>query len=177
MSEVINIHHVESMPDGSTLQVISIADRVSDDQFYVRLAKDGEYEDIPFEDYPQAYAHWRNVLRQLGIEVAYIAPVIEFSDASAPEVRGAVEIFFELHSGLKNCGAGTEAATELRNRYMADPQFQENALEIQELAGTSQDWVNASIRVACKRVLAKLQQDEKQSVEEHLAHQPLFGAF
>ena len=177
MSEVINLHHVEELPDGSTLQVISKEDVLEGDEFFVRLAKDGDYEDTPFEDYPQAYAHWRNVLRQLGITVAYVAPVVEFTDMSSPQVRGPVEIFFEFHSQLKNCGVGTEAATALRDKYIADPEFQEHAMEVHELAGTTQDWVSATIRVACKRVMAHQKQEEKRSVEEHLVGLTNFGAF
>lgn len=178
MSEIINLHHVEELPDGSTLQVISKEDTLEGLEFFVRLAKGGEYEDAPFEDYPQAYAHWRNVLRQLGITVAYVAPVVEFTDMSGPApVRGATEIFFEFHSQLKHCGVGTEAATALRDKYIADTEFQEHALDIYELAQTSQDWVGATIRIACKRVMAHQKQEEKRSVEEHLVGLANFGAF
>jgi hypothetical protein len=179
MTDTIAVHHIEEVPGGASLQVISIEDKLEGDRFFVRLAEGMEFEDTPFEDYPQAYAHWRNVLRTLGITVAYVAPVVEFIDFSAPaDVRGAVEIYFEFHSHLNRLRAGTDEATAIRDKYLTDPEFIDNVAEILELAGSNgSDWVAATIRTACRRVMAREQMAHKKSVEEHLGGLSTFGAF
>lgn len=182
--ETVNIHEIETLPgNAATLQVISIEDRLEGDKFFVRLQEVGnpdEYEDTPFEDYPQAYAHYRNTLRTLGINVAYHAPVqVSFAeDRTAAPVRGAVEVYYELHSELSRFGPGTIEATAARDRFMADPDFIEHVYEILELAGKDpNDWKAATIRTACRRIAAKEKAESDRKIQEQLGSVEGFGAF
>ncbi|WP_326894583.1 hypothetical protein U8P73_36220 (plasmid) [Rhizobium beringeri] len=180
MNGPVNIYEIETLPDGhTTLQVISIRDTLQGEQYFVRLA-DGadDYEDTPFEDYPQAYAHYRNTLRTLGINVAYAAPQIEFSFAEDDKkTKTWVDVFYDFHSQLSYCRAGTEQATAVRDKFMADPEFKEFAAEILAETGEKADWIHATIRTTCRRVLAKEKMETKQRIEEQLGALSTFGAF
>ncbi|QNH71689.1 hypothetical protein V1VFAS_015 [Rhizobium phage V1VFA-S] len=180
MNGPVNIYEIETLPDGhTTLQVISIRDTLQGEQYFVRLA-DGadDYEDTPFEDYPQAYAHYRNTLRTLGINVAYCAPQVEFSFAEeSKKAKTWVDVFYDFHSQLSYCKAGTEQATAVRDKFMADPEFKEFAAEILAEAGEKVDWIHAIIRTTCRRVLAKEQVEAKRMIEEQLGSLSTFGAF
>ncbi|QWY83104.1 hypothetical protein [Rhizobium phage RHph_X66] len=180
MNGAVNIYEIETLPDGhTTLQVISIRDTLQGEQYFVRLA-DGadDYEDTPFEDYPQAYAHYRNTLRTLGINVAYSAPKIEFSFGEEDKkAKTWVDVFYDFHSQLSYCKAGTEQATAVRDKFMADPEFAEFASEILAETGEKVDWIHATIRTTCRRVLAKAQMEAKRSIEEQLGSLSTFGAF
>ncbi|SOC90048.1 hypothetical protein SAMN05216358_0067 [Rhizobium sp. AN5] len=182
--ETVDIHEIETLPGGAaTLQVISIEDKLEGDKYFVRLQEVGnpdEYEDTPFEDYPQAYAHYRNTLRTLGISVAYHAPVqVSFAeDRTAAPTRGAVEVFYEFHGELSRFGAGMIEATAVRDRFMADPDFIEHANEIFALAGTDKnDWKAATIRTACRRVAAVEKAESDRRIQEQLGSVSGFGAF
>lgn len=179
MSGTVNIYEIETLPDGhTTLQVISIRDTLQGEQYFVRLA-DGadDYEDTPFEDYPQAYAHYRNTLRTLGINVAYCAPKIEFFGEEDKKVKTWVDVFYDFHGQLSYCKAGTEQATAVRDKFMADPEFAEFASEILAETGEKSDWIHATIRTTCRRVLAKEKIDTKRRIEEQLGSLSTFGAF
>ncbi|OWZ90402.1 hypothetical protein B9J07_27845 [Sinorhizobium sp. LM21] len=183
MTKDIMVYEVETLPDGrSTLQVISIEDTLAGQEYYVRLAEPGgDYADTPFEDYPQAYAHWRNTLRTLGIIVPYKAPTVqvgfgETGHAAAP-ARTWVEVYYEMHSQLATCNVGTEEATAVRDKFMADPEFKGFAAEIYIAAEGKTDWRNAIIRVACKRVMVKEKIESEQIMMNQLGSLSTFGAF
>lgn len=181
MSGTITIYDIENLPgDQATLQVISIKDVLEGERYFVRVAELGnpdECEDTPFEDYPQAYAHWRNTLSKVGIKVPFRAPVqVSFVEDAADPTRGATEIFYELHSLLSKTSAGSEEATEIRDRFMADPDFIEHHADI--LAITKGDnWISAVIRTACRRIAAKERAETDRIVQEQLGSIATFGAF
>ena len=178
----ITVHDIESLPDGvSTLQVIGIEDTLAGQEYFVRLASGEDYEDTPFEDYPQAYAHWRNVLRQLGINVPYNPPVVvQFIDEAGQPVtpaRAWIDVYYEMHGRLKLHYAGSPAATAVRDEFMARPEFVEHAVDILHSCDGKQDWIHAIIRTACRRVMAKEKVEAAKVVQEQLGSLPTFGAF
>jgi hypothetical protein len=178
----IAVYEVETLPDGrSTLQVISIEDTLAGQEYYVRLAERGEYDDTPFEDYPQAYAHWRNTLSTLGIVVPYRAPTVQIGFVDVGGVvniaRTWVEVYYEFHSQLASCRMGTPEGTAVRDRFMADPEFKEHAVDIFANAEGKGDWINATIRVACKRVMVNEKIEAEKTMQDQLGSLATFGAF
>ncbi len=178
-----NVHDLHDLPGGSaSLQVISIEDRLEGDRYFVRLQEIGnpdEYEDTPFEDYPQAYAQYRNTLRTLGIIVPYQAPIqVGMAEDTAGPVRGAVEVYYEFHGELSRLAPGMPEATAVRDRFMADPVFIENASEIIAFGGKDpNDWKAATIRTACRRLLAREKAEADRVIQEQLNSMEGFGAF
>lgn len=175
--KVVTVHEVEEVPGSATLQVISIDEGPFGTAYYVRLKDGDECEDTPFEDYPQAYAHWRNVLRQLGIEIAYQAPQPVVSSTPAAPARTWIEVFYDFHAQLSIHKAGDPGATAVRDAFMANPEFRENVSEILFHCDDRQDWVSATIRVACRRVMRQEKIEAETVMKDQLGALPTFGAF
>jgi hypothetical protein len=174
----IIVHDIYTLPDAvTTLQVISIEDSsLSTPQFYVRLKEGDECADEPFEDYPQACAHWRNCLRQMGIVVPYQAPVAEINlkgEIDAQE-KTATEVYYHYHSLLAAQRQPNDEATRIRDCMIQDPDFVRFAQDILLIVPEkAHDWISASMRVCCKRVAALQRMTEFKALEVI----PGFGSF
>lgn len=174
----ITVHHVETLPDGnSTLQVIETQGASGESLFYVRLSDGVEHEDTPCEDYPEAQAHWRDVLRKVGITAPYVAPTLQITFEGEQPTRGWVEIFYEMHSRLKLHRPGSDEVTAMLDEFMTRQEFIDHAVDILAGCGDNPDWIHAVIRVACKRVLAKAKINAEEVVRNQLGALPTFGAF
>lgn len=140
---------------------------------------DGDWtsEEEAFPDEPSARNHFRTVCKRvLGINVPYQAPAFTLP-AQNPDVPfNSTDVYFHYHSRLAQMKVGDPAATVVRDEMIANPIFEQFADEIHSLA-TSNDWVGATIRVACKRIMAKQEVTLKAKAEQTYADNPLYGMF
>lgn len=150
----------------------------TEDIWGVQLCSGGDSELEVLRDEWEARAHFRSVcLKALGVSVPYQAPALAGGFAGPDKGTEAASVFYHYHGRLKRERVGSDLAIAIRDEAMADPLFVAHAQEIFDLIPDNGDWVNASLRVICRRITRARVIEEQKAEAVVYDSNPRFGMF
>lgn len=166
--------------EGKVVEGVAVSLEYDGEDYFIRLSKDdhgafvGQYSAIG-----SAQGAYMRVLRSLGDTSPYEPPVF-MPQTVDPRNMSPRDVFNRYVIKLGGRQSVTDEANAVRQEMMTDPLFVDNAREILEIADVYQNgnWVTASIRATCRRLIAIEEAQEKRERATIMsAVDPEFGRF
>lgn len=146
--------------------------------WHVQVSDGNDIAEEELPDQWQAWAHFRTVCTNAGIQMGYQAPTFEVDVTVSPSVEmSAAQYFHEYRAWLQALSPGSDEVNALRDRLMADPAFVRLAPEIASLAKSADGWIGAVIRTTCRRIEVHAKQEEEAESLRLAAELEEFGQF